>query len=86
MTLKVSCGVEKSISKPNFLLYLTEWTVHRTGIVSIENAIEKRNSLSLYYIFILRMLLVYILALFDFLLPYSVVQIHPKFRSCMRFL
>ena len=60
--------------------------VHGTGIVPVEKAIEKRNSYSLYYIFVLRMLLVYILALFKFLLPYSVVQIHPKFRSCVRFL
>ena len=58
MTLKVSCGVEKSIGKPNFLFYLTEWIVHGTGVVPIEK-IEK-NSYSLYYIFILCMLLVYI--------------------------
>ena len=36
--------------------------------------------------FILCMLLVDILALFEFLLPYLVMQKHPKFRFCMRFL
>ena len=72
MTLKVSCGEEKSIGKSNFLLYFTEWIVNGTSIVPIGKAIEKRNSYGLYYIFILCMLLVYILVLFEFLLPYSV--------------
>ena len=44
------------------------------------------NGKGFYYIFILRMLLVDTLALFEFLLPYSVMQQLPKFRSCMRFL
>ena len=44
MTLKVSCGVEKSIDRPNFLLYLTEWITHGTGITPIEKAIEKKYS------------------------------------------
>ena len=34
----------------------------------------------------LRTLLVDILVPFDFLLPYSDMQQHPKSRSCMRFL
>ena len=38
MTLKVSCDVEKSIGKPNFLLYLTQLIVYGTGIVPIEKA------------------------------------------------
>ena len=36
-----------------FLLYLTEWIVHGTGIVPIEKAIKKRNNLKhLLYIYI----------------------------------
>ena len=52
MNLEVGCGVEKSISKPNSLLYLMEWVVHGTGIVPTEKATEKRKSYSfwLYYI------------------------------------
>ena len=37
-------GVEKSIGKSNFLLFLMEGIVHETGIVLIEKATEKRNS------------------------------------------
>ena len=76
MTLKVGCGVETSIGRPNFLLYLMEWIVHWTGIVLIEEVTEKRNSYNFYYIFILRMLLAYIFVLFEFLLPYSVMEQH----------
>ena len=85
VTLKVSCGVEKVIGKPNVLLYLTKWIVSGTAIIPKEKAIEKTNSYSLCYIFIIRMLLVYISVLLEFLLRYLAVQIHPKFRSCMRF-
>ena len=43
ITLKVSCGVEKSIGKPSSSLYLMEWMVDRTGTVPVEKATEKRN-------------------------------------------
>ena len=36
-------GVEKSIDKSNFLLFLMEGIVHETGIVLIEKATENRN-------------------------------------------
>ena len=39
MIMKVSFGVDKSIGKPNFLLYLTERIVHGDGNVPIEKAI-----------------------------------------------
>ena len=50
MILKVGCGAEKSIGKPNSLLYLMEWIVHGAGIVPTEKATEKRNCYSFYYI------------------------------------
>ena len=37
-------GVQKSIGKSNFLLFLMEGIVHETGIVLIEKATENRNS------------------------------------------
>ena len=48
--------------------------------ILIEKATEKEIVKAL-NIFQLCMLLVDILALFEFLLPYSVMQQHPKFRS-----
>ena len=48
MILEVGCGVEKSIGRPNSLLYLMEWIVHGTGIVPIEKTTKKRNSYSFY--------------------------------------
>ena len=53
--------------------------------ILIEKATEKEIVKAL-NIFTLCMLLVDILALFEFLLPYSFMQQHPKFRSWMRFL
>ena len=73
MNLEVGCGVEKSISKPNSLLYLMEWVVHGTGIVPTERQQKKERVIVFGYI-ILRMWLVYILLLFEFLSSYSIMQ------------
>ena len=77
MALKISCGVQESVGKPKFLLNLTEWIVYATGIAPIEKTTEKRNNYSFYYTFTLRIQLVDILVLFEFLLPDSVMQQYP---------
>ena len=84
MTLIVRCGAEKKCWQAQ-LLTLSH-RMNGTGTVQKEKAIEKINSWNLYYVFIVHMLLIDIVVLFEFLWPYSVMQQHPKLRSCMCYL
>ena len=85
LTLKVSSGVKEKYWQAQHFTLSHGMSSTRDWYSTNRKGYRKNKYLQFVcHVFIFHILLVYILV--PFLLPYSVVQINPKFISCIRFL